>query len=229
MRRAVPPIEAESYRILRREADTDGLPRYTRDVVERVVHGTADLDYLTDLVCDEEALAAGAAALADGATLVVDSQMVAAGITRHEALCLVDAPAVAEIAEVNHITRSAAGIRLASELARHGAVFAIGTAPTALFELIRLAEAGRVRPALVIGVPVGFVGAEESKAALRDSGLPQVSNASAKGGAAIAAAVVNALLYGDPLAPQDDEDEPDEAPAPETAEEPETVAAEETA
>ncbi|MQA26704.1 MAG: precorrin-8X methylmutase [Micromonosporaceae bacterium] len=241
MRRVVPPIEAESYQILRREADTSELPRHTRDVVERVVHGSADLDYLADLVCDEDALAAGAAALADGATLVVDSQVVAAGITEYEALCLVDAPAVAEIAEVNHITRSAAGIRLASELARNGAVFAIGTAPTALFELIKLAEAGRVRPALVVGVPVGFVGGVESKAALREAGLPQVSNASAKGGAAVAAAVINALLYGDPLAPVQDEEDgdvPEDTPvdagdaseeAPAGASAAETVSAEEKA
>jgi precorrin-8X/cobalt-precorrin-8 methylmutase len=77
----------------------------------------------------------------------------------------------------------------------HGAVWAIGNAPTALRELIRLAAAGAVRPVLVVGMPVGFVDAAESKAALRDSGLPAVSNRSAKGGTAVAAAVVNALLY----------------------------------
>jgi precorrin-8X/cobalt-precorrin-8 methylmutase len=79
-------------------------------------------------------------------------------------------------------------------------VWAIGNAPTALFELLRLCAAGAVRPALVIGLPVGFVGATESKAALREAGLPQLSNRGAKGGAGVAAAAVNALLYGDPLA-----------------------------
>jgi precorrin-8X/cobalt-precorrin-8 methylmutase len=83
---------------------------------------------------------------------------------------------------------------------RDGAVWAVGNAPTALVELLRLVEAGVVRPALVIGLPVGFVGAAEAKASLRAAGLPALSNVSAKGGSAAAAAAINALLYGDPLA-----------------------------
>jgi precorrin-8X/cobalt-precorrin-8 methylmutase len=90
-------------------------------------------------------------------------------------------------------------MRLAAEQASDGAVWAVGNAPTALFELLRLSQVGEVRPALVVGLPVGYVGAAESKAALRASGLPQLSNVSARGGSAVAAAAVNALLYGDPL------------------------------
>jgi precorrin-8X/cobalt-precorrin-8 methylmutase len=198
--RTVPPIEAESYRILRSRADTSGLPPRTRDVVERVVHATADLGYLEDLVCDEAALVAGAAALAGGAPMVVDAEMVAAGITTRDSLCMIRMPKVAEFAERDGLTRSAAAIRLAAEVAREGAVWVIGIAPTALLELVDVAAKRRLRPALVVGVPVGFVGAAESKAALRESGLPAVSNVSAKGGAGVAAAIVNALLYGDPLA-----------------------------
>jgi precorrin-8X/cobalt-precorrin-8 methylmutase len=189
---------------MRAAVDTAGLPARVRDVAERIVHTTADPSWLPDLVADESSLAAGAGALAAGAPLVVDAAMVAAGITGYPASCLVGTPEARELAAAGELTRSAAAIRLAAnQLARQaatGAVWAVGNAPTALVELLRLAEAGEVRPALVIGFPVGYVGAAEAKAALRASGLPQVSNRSARGGSAIAAATVNALRYGDPLA-----------------------------
>jgi precorrin-8X/cobalt-precorrin-8 methylmutase len=218
--RRVHPIEAESYRILRSTVDLSGLPPHTRDVAERIVHTTADLSWIDDLTTDEDALATGAAALAAGAPLILDAGMVAAGITTYASVCLIGSPAAAELAARAGITRSAAGFRLAAAAAQagsasrgpvsdglvsdglvsDGAVWAVGNAPTALVELLRLAEAGVVRPALVIGLPVGFVGAAEAKAALRATGLPALSNVSAKGGSAVAAAAVNALLYGDPLA-----------------------------
>jgi precorrin-8X/cobalt-precorrin-8 methylmutase len=197
--RTVHPIEAESYRIIRGTVDTRDLPRHSRDVVERVIHTTADPSWLADLVLGECALAAGADALAAGAPLVVDVTMVAAGVTAYPSICLVKAPAAAALAASAGLTRSAAAVRLAAEQAPDGAVWAIGNAPTALYELMALAAAGAVRPALVIGLPVGYVGAAESKAALRDTDLPQLSNVSARGGSAVAAAAVNALLYGDPL------------------------------
>ena len=193
--RTVHPIEAESYRILRTHFDTSGLPPYTRAVVERVIHASADFDYGTDLVTDEAALARAAAALSNGAPVVADVEMVAAGITRRDALCAIKDPAAPELAAANGITRSAAALRIAAEQAGPGAVYVIGCAPTALFELIAIAE--QARPALVIGLPVGFVGAAESKAALRESGLPAVSNVSGKGGSAVAAAALNALIYRD--------------------------------
>ena len=93
------------------------------------------------------------------------------------------------------LTRTAAGVRRAAQEYPDGAVWAVGNAPTALRELVRLAAAGSVRPALVVGMPVGFVDAADAKAALRASGLPAVSNRSAKGGTAVAAAAVNVLLY----------------------------------
>jgi len=199
-RRVVHPIEAESYRILRRAVDTTGLPPHSRDVAERIIHTTADPAWLPDLVLDEPALAAGARALAGGAPLVVDVRMVAAGVSSYRSICLVSTPAAAELAAAAGLTRSAAAIRLAARRAPDGAVWAVGNAPTALAELLDLAAAGAVRPALVIGLPVGYVGAAEAKAALRASGLPQLSNVSARGGSAVAAAAVNALRYGDPLA-----------------------------
>ncbi|MEV7318752.1 precorrin-8X methylmutase [Streptomyces sp. NPDC093970] len=186
MNRVVHPIEEESYRRMRARLDTSHLPPLTRAVVERVVHSAADLEYAADLVTDEADLAAAHAALHAGAPVVVDVAMVAAGITRRETVCrLPDARSAAGL------TRSAHAIRLAYEQVGPGALWVIGNAPTALEELLTLDAA----PALVIGLPVGFVGAVESKAALRASGLPAVSNVSEKGGSAVAAAALNALLY----------------------------------
>jgi len=189
--RAVHPIERRSYEILRGRADTSSLPHWTRAVVERVIHASADLDYLGDLVCDEAALAAGARALRDGAAVVADSAMTAAGITARAAVCRIADRRAEALTRVLGITRAAAGIRVAGGEVGPGAVWVIGTAPTALEDLLARGPA----PALVIGLPVGFVGAVEAKQALRDSGLPALTNRSEKGGAAVAAAALNALLY----------------------------------
>jgi precorrin-8X/cobalt-precorrin-8 methylmutase len=189
--RTIHPIERRSYEILRSRVDTTGLPRWTRAVVERVIHASADTGYLGDLLCDENALASGAAALRAGAPVVADSAMVAAGITAREVVCRVADPRAVALAASGQTTRSAAGIRVAFEDAGPGAVWVIGTAPTALAELAVI----DVAPALVIGLPVGFVGAVEAKQELRASGLPALTNRSEKGGAAVAAAALNALLY----------------------------------
>jgi precorrin-8X/cobalt-precorrin-8 methylmutase len=189
--RAAHSIERESYTILRSRVDTSGLPPLTRAVVERVIHASADVGYARDLVCGEEWLAAGARALLAGAPVVADSAMVAAGVTARGVVCRVADPRAARLAAGGSVTRSAAGIRVAFAEVGPGAVWVIGTAPTALAELIALDAA----PALVIGLPVGFVGAVEAKQALRDSGLASVTNRSEKGGAAVAAAALNALLY----------------------------------
>ncbi|MFF0205064.1 precorrin-8X methylmutase [Streptomyces sp. NPDC005017] len=186
MNRVVHPIEVESYRRLRARLDTSHLSPLTRAVTERVIHSAADLEYADDLVMDEGELAKAHAALHSGAPVVVDVEMVAAGITRRETVCrLRDAVAGPGL------TRSAHAIRLAYEQVGPGALWVIGNAPTALEELLTLDAA----PALVVGLPVGFVGAVESKAALRESGLPAVSNVSEKGGSAVASAALNALLY----------------------------------
>lgn len=192
--RTVPAIEAQSYRILRSRVDLSALPPLKRAVVERVVHASADLGYVEDLRCDEAALAAGRVALRAGRPVVADVEMVAAGITARAAVCRVRDPRAAELAARHGITRSAAAARLALEEVGPGAIWVIGCAPTALFELLAL----DARPALVVGLPVGFVGAAESKAALRASGLPAVSNVTDKGGSAVAAAALNALMHGPP-------------------------------
>ena len=189
--RVVHAIEAQSYAILRSRVDLRGLPPYSRSVVERVVHASADLGYVADLVCDEDALRAASAALRGGAPVVADVAMVAAGVPSREVVCRLTDPRTPELAARLGRTRSAVGVRLALEQVGPGAVWVVGCAPTALAELLAL----DARPALVVGLPVGFVGAVEAKAALRASGLPQLSNVSEKGGSAVAAAAVNALLY----------------------------------
>jgi len=180
-------IEAESFRILAERSDLSGFGPLAGAVVARVIHASADVDYATTMVVDEAAVAAGVAALRSGAAVVADVEMVARGIRGPAVSC--------HLGEgiPQGITRSAAGLRRAATLHPRGAVVVIGCAPTALFEVLRLAAEGDFVPALVVGLPVGFVGAAEAKAALRASGLPAVSNVGEKGGSAVAAAAVNAM------------------------------------
>lgn len=189
--RRVHPIETESYRIMRELVDLSGLGPLSRAVAERTIHASADLEYAETLVLDEVALRGGLDALRDGAAVVTDVGMVAAGVTGRETRCFISDPRTRRTAEDFGITRSAAGFRLAADEVGPGAVWVVGNAPTALFELL---EAG-VEPALVVGLPVGFVGAAESKEALIVSGLPSVANRGRKGGSAVAAAALNALIY----------------------------------
>jgi precorrin-8X/cobalt-precorrin-8 methylmutase len=201
LRTGVHPIETASYAILRERLDTTDLTSLTRAVVERVVHTSADTSWAGDLVCAEEALRAGRDALAAGAPLIVDVRMVAAGITARPSVVALDLAAPSQGAGGSVAgTRSAAGIRAAVAAHPEGAVWVVGNAPTALAELVRCARQGLVDTPLVVGLPVGFVGAVAAKAALRASGLPALSNRSERGGAAVAAAAVNALLYADDTA-----------------------------
>lgn len=189
--RRVHPIETESYRIMRELVDLSHLGPRSRAVAERVIHASADLEYADSLVLDEETLVRGLEALRAGAPIVADVGMVAAGITSRETLCFISDTRTKKISEDSDITRSAAGFRLAAAEVGDGAVWAVGNAPTALFELL----ASDVEPALVIGLPVGFVGAAESKEKLMESGLPAIANRGRKGGSAVAAAALNALIY----------------------------------
>ena len=184
------PAEEEAYRILRSRIDLSRLPKHSRDVTERVIYASADFDYATDLVCDEEALATAVAALAGGAAVVADAAMVAAGITGCPVVCKIGEPLTARLARTAGISAAAAAVRLAFGEVGPGAVWVVGCAPAALTEILTRG----VEPAFVIGMPVGFVGAAEAKDALRASGICSVSNVSEKGGAAVAAAALEALL-----------------------------------
>jgi precorrin-8X/cobalt-precorrin-8 methylmutase len=192
----VHPIEVESYRILGERVDLDRWPPLSRAVVARVIHAAADVGYADTLVVDEAACAAGVAALRAGAPVVSDVEMVAVASKRAGTVSLLSegrARAERDRAFEPGLTVSAAAMREAADRWPTGAVVAVGNAPTALAEVIALAAAGRCAPALVIGLPVGFVGAAEAKAALRASGLPAVSNVGERGGSAVAAAALNAL------------------------------------
>lgn len=198
---AVHPIEEESYRILHERVDLSAWPAGPAAVVARVVHATADLEYVTTMVVDEAAVEAGVAALRAGAPVVADVKMTRDGITGVQATMYIDsvptapAPALAPATAGEPApTRSALAMRHAAKAHPNGAVFVIGCAPTALEELLRLMASDAVRPALVIGMPVGFVGAVESKEALRRSGIAAITNRGEKGGSAAAAAACNALV-----------------------------------
>ncbi|MGH3276388.1 MAG: precorrin-8X methylmutase [Streptosporangiaceae bacterium] len=186
----VPAADEESYRILRSRIDLSRLPALSRDVTERVIHDSADFDYYTDLVCDEESLAAGVAALAAGAPVVADSAMVAAGITQAPVISRIGDSLTARLARTAVISHEAAAMRLAFGDAGPGAVWVVGGGAAALQEIL----ARQVEPAFIVGLPAGFAGVAEAKDALRASGLRSVSNVSEKGGAAVAVAAFGVLL-----------------------------------
>ncbi len=190
MARPVHPIEEESYRILAERVDLTRFERGEREIAARVMHASADLDYAESLVFDPGAVEAGVAALRTGAPVITDVEMVRHGITRVEARCYLN-EAAGDPSGAS--TRSAAAMALAARRHPHGAVVVVGCAPTALWEVIARAEAGEFNPALVVGLPVGFVGAADAKAAVRVSGLTSITNRGDKGGSSVAAAVVNAL------------------------------------
>lgn len=184
------PIESESYRILNERVDLSRWQPGARDVVARVIHASADVEYAATMVIGSHAVVHGIEVLRRAGAVVTDVEMVRAGISGVESVCyLADAEAEGDL------TRSAAAMRIAAERHPTGAMFVIGCAPTALFELLRLADEGLVHPAVIVGMPVGFVGAAESKEALRAHRLSHIgiSNIGEKGGSAVAAAVVNAL------------------------------------
>jgi len=193
-------IYRRSFAMIEEEADLARFPDGLRSLALRLAHAAGDVTILDDLVCSKDAVAAGTAALRSGATILVDSSMVSAGIiakrlpARNQIVCMLQDPRAQEIAAQLKTTRSAAAVELwRAHLA--GAVVAIGSAPTALFHLLEIIGAGAGKPALVLGFPVGFVGAAESKAALAEfgMGLDFIALQGRRGGSALAAAAVNAL------------------------------------
>jgi precorrin-8X/cobalt-precorrin-8 methylmutase len=191
-------IYRQSFAIIRREADLARFEGPEERVAVRVIHACGMVEAAADLHFSPGAAVAAIAALRRGAAILCDSRMVAEGVTRsrlpadNDVVCALGDPAVAEIAARLRTTRSAAALDLwAPRL--EGAIVAIGNAPTALFRLLELLDAGAPPPAAIIGMPVGFVGAAESKEALLASGRPSILMRGRKGGSAMAAAAVNAL------------------------------------
>jgi precorrin-8X/cobalt-precorrin-8 methylmutase len=199
-------IERTSISIITRELDELGLtpPPETAAVVKRVIHTTADFDYAKNLRFTPGAVQAAVRALQRGAVIVTDTNMALAGISRPglaklgcEAVCYMADPAVAEAAKQAGTTRAVAAMHKAAA-EYPGAVLAVGNAPTALLTIAEKIENG-LRPALVIGVPVGFVNVVESKerlfAVCESHGVPAIVAMGRKGGSNVAAAICNALIY----------------------------------
>ena len=198
-------IERTSMSIIEQELRDRGitLPNETAPVVKRVIHTTADFEYVNTLRFTPNAVALGAAAMRQG-VIVTDTNMACAGVSKPalsrlggEVHCFMAEPAVAEEARRQETTRAAVSMTRALETWDHP-VLAVGNAPTALLRIVELLEEGK-RPALVIGVPVGFVNVVESKERLLDAcqrhGVPAIVALGRKGGSNVAAAICNALLY----------------------------------
>lgn len=187
-------IEDESLAIVDREAGAHGFAPREWPIVRRVIHATADFEFARTMALHPAAAEAGIAALRAGAPVVADVRMIAAGLPRLDVRCLIGDEDVAEAARRGGTTRAAAAMREAWRRGLlDGGVVAVGNAPTALAEVQRLVEAEGARPALVVAVPVGFVGAAESKEAARSLPVPWIVARGRKGGTPVAVAVVNAL------------------------------------
>jgi precorrin-8X/cobalt-precorrin-8 methylmutase len=191
-------IYRRSFAVIRREADLARFSPIEERVAVRVIHASGMVEAAADLFFSPGAATAGHKALLAGAAVFCDARMVAEGVTRarlpaqNEVICTLSDPSTPELAAKLGTTRTAAAIE--SWLPRlGGSLVAIGNAPTALFRLLEAIAAGAPRPAAIIGMPVGFVGAAESKEALIESGLPAIVMRGRKGGSAMAAAAVNAL------------------------------------
>jgi precorrin-8X/cobalt-precorrin-8 methylmutase len=193
-------IYRRSFAIIRAEADLSRFSSDEAEIAVRMIHGCGQVELAQHIVFGGDVVAAARGALAAGAPIFCDSEMVAHGITRarlpagNAVICTLNDPRAAALAQQRGTTRSAAALdfwfdRLA------GAVVAVGNAPTALFRLLELLDSGAQKPAAIVGIPVGFVGAAEAKAMLADNshGVPFVTVRGRVGGSAITAAAINAL------------------------------------
>jgi precorrin-8X/cobalt-precorrin-8 methylmutase len=192
-------IYRQSFATIRAEADLSRLPADVAQVAVRMIHACGQVDLVDDLGYSPGVVAAGRAALRQGAPILCDAQMVASGITRarlpagNDVVCTLRDPRVPALAAELGTTRSAAALELWRDRL-DGAVVAIGNAPTALFHLLDMIDAGAPRPAAVLGIPVGFIGAAESKQALSErTDLEFLVVHGRRGGSAITAAALNAL------------------------------------
>ncbi len=199
-----PAIYVDSFSTIRAESDLSAIPADAEKVAVRMIHGTGQTDLTRDLVIHPGLVAAARGALEAGAPILTDANMVASGVTRarlpkdNDVVCLLRDERVPALAREMGTTRSAAAMSLLEDRLE-GSVVAIGNAPTALFHLLEMLVAGAPRPAAIVGVPVGFIGAAESKDALAsfaaDHGIdvPFVTVRGRRGGSAMAASALNAL------------------------------------
>ena len=194
-------IEKRSFEIITQELGGRTFPAGIDLIVKRVIHTSADFDYADNLCFSEDVVARAKEALAAGATIVTDTNMALAGISKPtlsksggKAVCFMADPEVAQEAKERGVTRAVISMEHAARL-DGPLIFAIGNAPTALIRLHELIEAGVLSPALVVGVPVGFVNVVESKELFLGGETPYIIARGRKGGSNVAAAIINALLY----------------------------------
>ena len=197
-------IESASMRIIREELAQRGkeIPEDLAPVVMRVIHATADFEYADTMTFSPDAVEKGRAAIRRGARIVTETNMALAGVNKRalakwggEALCFMADPEVAEEAAKRGMTRAAVSMQKAAALGGE-TIFAVGNAPTALLALRELMEVTDFKPALIIGVPVGFVNVVNAKELIMETDVPWIVNRGRKGGSGVAAAICNALLYG---------------------------------
>jgi precorrin-8X/cobalt-precorrin-8 methylmutase len=195
-------IENKSFEIIKAEAGDHGFSSDQWTVVSRMIHTSADFDYLKTVRFHDEAIVAGIKAIRSGKNIITDTHMAKAGIRKRDLakfgcrlMCLIDSPDVIETAGREKTTRARVAVDAAVEQMK-GGIYVVGNAPTALLRLLELVGEQKVAPSLIVGLPVGFVNAEESKDALKDIGvcIPYITNVGRKGGSNVAAAVVNALI-----------------------------------
>lgn len=194
-------IEKRSFSIIEKELGTRILDPEQAPVIKRVIHTTADFDYVDHLCFSPHAVRRGINVLQQGACIVTDTEMARSGIHKKtlaqfggEVFCFMSDAQVAQEAQRRRITRACVSMERAAELNRP-LLFAIGNAPTALARLFELIEEGKIQPELVIGVPVGFVNVVEAKELFLHSDIPHIVARGRKGGSNVAAAICNALLY----------------------------------
>lgn len=196
-------IEKRSFAIISQELDARGivLPKDQEMITKRVIHTSADFDYVQTLTYSENAVGIAKELLLNGADIVTDTNMGLAGINKRtlarfggQAHCFMADETIARLAKERKTTRAAVSMELAATLPKP-VVFAIGNAPTALISLYEMIRRGKWRPAFVIGVPVGFVNVEAAKELIMETDVPYIVNRGRKGGSNVAAAICNALLY----------------------------------
>ena len=194
-------IEKRSFEIITEILGDRKLDPENELVIKRAIHTTADFDYADNLVFSPHAVTRGIEALKGGCDIVTDTQMARSGISKAtlaklggEVHCFMSDPDVAAEAKARGVTRALVSMEKAAKLGKP-CIFAIGNAPTALIRIRELMDSGELKPALVIGVPVGFVNVVESKELIIETDVPHIVARGRKGGSNVAAAIVNALLY----------------------------------
>lgn len=193
-------IERLSFEMIDEEAGPHGFSQKEWTIVRRMIHTSADFEFVQSVRIHPEAVQRGITAIRQGKAIVTDTLMAKVGIRARDlkqfgasVQCFITAPQVEEIARTQGTTRARAAVDAALPLLE-GGIYVVGNAPTALLRLIKLIRDKRATPALVVGLPVGFVNAAESKAALIEMDYPHISNVGRKGGSNLAAAVINALI-----------------------------------